>query len=197
MLEARQLSFRYHATRPWIFENVNIRIAPGEIVGLRGESGHGKTTLAKALSGYLTPTGGKVLFHGAPLPRRGYQPVQLIFQHPELAINPRWKAQKALLETGMPPASLLEALSIDATWLNRYPHELSGGELQRLAVARTLNPRTRFLITDEMTSMLDANTQAQIWHCVLDFARQHDVGLLIVSHDAPLLQRLCHRIEAL
>ncbi len=197
MLEARQLSFRYHSTRPWIFENVNVRVAPGEIVGLRGESGRGKTTLAKTLAGYLPPTAGDVRVNSLPLPRRGYQPVQLIFQHPELAINPRWKAQKALLETGMPPAPLLEALSIDAAWLNRYPHELSGGELQRLAVARTLNPRTRFLITDEMTSMLDANTQAQIWSAVLDFAHRNDAGLLVISHDAALLDRLCHRIELL
>ncbi len=195
MLEARDISFRYHAGLPWIFQHMHLEIQAGEMVGLSGDSGSGKTTLARVLSGYLPPSSGEVLLDGDRLPEQGYVPVQLLFQHPEQAVNPRWKARKILAEGSPPSEDLLEMLSIDPAWLDRFPHELSGGELQRLAVARALGPETRYLIADEMTSMLDANTQAQIWHTVTRYVRNHHLGILIISHDKALLSRLCHRIE--
>ncbi len=193
MLLANDLSFRY-PRQDWILQNFNMEIAPGEVVGLLGPSGFGKTTLSKLLAGYLSPTAGHVMINHAPLPRSGYCPVQLIFQNPELAVNPRWRIQQILAEKQMPEPSLLEALGIHSGWLNRYPHELSGGELQRVAVARVLNPTTSYLIADEMTAMLDANTQALIWHRVLDYALVQNLGLLVISHEAALIQRLCNRV---
>jgi peptide/nickel transport system ATP-binding protein/Fe3+-transporting ATPase len=195
MLEAKNISFRYNSDLPWLFQHIDLEIQAGEMVGLSGDSGKGKTTLAKVLAGYLPPSSGEVLVDGGKLPEKGYFPVQLLFQHPEQAVNPRWKARKILAEGSPPPGELLAMLSIDSAWLDRFPHELSGGELQRLAVARALGPNTRYLIADEMTSMLDANTQAQIWHVVSCYARDHDLGVLIISHDKTLLHRLCHRIE--
>lgn len=197
MLKGEQLSFRYAANRPWILEQVTLALTPGEIVGLYGPSGRGKTTLAKLLAGYLLPSAGQVRIDDQSLPVRGYCPVQLIFQHPELAINPRWRIEQVLHEGYSPPVALLDALSIDDGWFSRWPHELSGGELQRIAVARALGPQTRYLIADEMTAMLDANTQAQIWHAVLAHARQQQVGVLVISHEAPLLERLCGRVVEL
>ena len=79
-------------------------------------------------------------------------------------------------------------------WLTRWPHELSGGELQRFCVARSLGPDTRFLIADEMTTMLDAITQAQIWRAVLEIAKKREMGIVVVSHDMKLIQRLCQRV---
>ncbi len=194
MLKGEQLAFRYGADKPWILHQIDIEIAPGEAVGLSGPSGQGKTTLAKVLAGYIKPTAGHVTVARQPLPIRGYCPVQLIFQHPELAVNPRWRIDQILHEGFSPPIALLDALSIDSNWLTRWPHELSGGELQRLAVARALGPSTHYLIADEMTAMLDANTQAQIWQVVLAHARQHHLGLLVISHEAPLIKRLCDRV---
>lgn len=115
--------------------------------------------------------------YGLPLPLHGYCPVQLIFQNPELTVNPRWRIHQVLAEQ-MPDRLLLDALGIHPGWLDRYPHELSGGELQRIAVAPVLNANTRYLIADEMTAMLDANTQALIWRMVLDYARSQQLDLV-------------------
>ncbi|MDW7991244.1 MAG: ATP-binding cassette domain-containing protein [Anaerolineae bacterium] len=197
MLEGKGLGFRYGPRRPWVLRDVSISVAPGEVVGLRGPSGQGKTTLAKILAGYLRPVEGQVWVDGQALPQRGYCPVQLIFQHPELAINPRWRMARVLNEGYTPPPDLLEALNIEPGWLTRWPHELSGGELQRFAVARALGPQTRYLIADEMTTMLDANTQAQIWQVVLAHARQRRIGVLAISHDQTLLARISDRILTL
>jgi peptide/nickel transport system ATP-binding protein/Fe3+-transporting ATPase len=119
--------------------------------------------------------------------------VQLVFQNPELSVNPRWRIDRILREGHPPQLQYLNALGIHPGWLTRYPHELSGGELQRVAIARVLNRQTRYLIADEMTAMLDANTQALIWQVILEFARQNQVGVIAISHDRPLLERLCQR----
>lgn len=191
MLVGKQLTFRHSPRHPWILRDFNMVITPGEIVGLTGPSGFGKTTLGKLLAGYLTPITGRVTVDNQLLPLRGYCPVQLIFQNPELAVNPRWRIRQILQEGCIPAPDLLNALGIHKNWLNRYPHELSGGELQRIAVARVLNPATRYLIADEMTAMLDANTQALIWQAVLNYVRTYRVGLLVISHESALLTRLC------
>jgi ABC-type dipeptide/oligopeptide/nickel transport system ATPase subunit len=197
MLEADGLAFRYANNAPWLFRGVDIRIAPGEIVGLPGPSGRGKSTLAKILAGYLRPVEGSVLVDGHPLPDKEFCPVQLLFQHPELAVNPRWKIAEILREAGEPDKAMLDVLGVDPAWSPRYPHELSGGELQRVCLARALDARTRYLLCDEMTSMLDALTQAGIWKAVLAAVRERGLGLLVISHDHDLVSRLCQRTISL
>ncbi|MGB7247381.1 MAG: ATP-binding cassette domain-containing protein [Phormidesmis sp.] len=193
MLKGNHLWFRYGNQQPWIVKNRNLTVSPGEILGLMAPSGYGKTTLGKLLAGYLSPTKGTVTIEERSLPKKGYCPVQLVFQNPELSVNPRWRIRQILQEGHPPDSAYLEALGIHPGWLSRYPHELSGGELQRIAIARILNPFTQYLVADEMTAMLDANTQALIWQAVLSFAEKQQVGLVVVSHDASLLQRLCDR----
>ena len=194
MLKGNNLWFRYRKQLPWVVEARSLAIAPGEILGLMAPAGYGKTTLGKLLAGYLQPSRGTVSVNGQALPKRGYCPVQLVFQNPELTVNPRWRIRQILEESHPPASHWLEAFGIYPGWFNRYPHELSGGELQRVAIARILNPATRYLIADEMTAMLDANTQALIWQGVLTFVRQQQVGLVVISHDEPLLRRICDRI---
>ena len=128
---------------------------------------------------------------------RGCCPVQLIGQHPETAVDPLLRLGDTLYEAGPVEEEVLEALHIAPAWLDRYPTELSGGELQRFCIARALRPETRFLLCDEITAMLDLVTQAQIWEFLLDVASRRDLGLLIVSHQSLLLEKLCTRIEQL
>lgn len=120
--------------------------------------------------------------------------MQLIFQHPEKAVNPKWKMNQILTESFNPPKELLDYIGIKDEWLNRYPNELSGGELQRFCVIRALSKDTKFLIADEMTTMLDAITQAQIWNVVLDYIKQNNIGLIVISHEKSLIQRICDRV---
>ncbi|MEM6353829.1 MAG: ATP-binding cassette domain-containing protein [Cyanobacteria bacterium P01_F01_bin.86] len=199
MLKGEGLWFRYGSKLPWVVRDQSLAIMPGEIIGLMAPSGYGKTTLGKLLAGYLRPTQGHVMLDENPLPSRGYCPVQLVFQNPELSVNPRWRIDRILREGHPPQQQILDALGIHSGWMTRYPHELSGGELQRIAIARILNRNTRYLIADEMTAMLDANTQASIWQVVLEFARQYHVGVIIISHNKPLLRRICqgHSIKLL
>ncbi|WP_028553068.1 ABC transporter ATP-binding protein [Paenibacillus sp. UNC451MF] len=193
LLEAQQIGFRYDKG-PWLFRSVDIAINPGEVVGLVGPSGCGKTSLGRILAGFEKPQEGSVKLGGKPLPASGFHPVQLVFQHPEKAVNPRWTMRRMLQEGGEPDKGLLSSLGIEPDWLSRWPNELSGGELQRFCVARALGTGTRFLIADEMTAMLDAITQAQIWHAVLAEASRRDIGILVVSHERKLIDRICSRV---
>ena len=193
-LEAKNVSFRYRETFPWILRDVSLSVEKGERVGLVGPSGFGKSTLLRLMAGYLKPAAGEILLDGKPLPLKGVCPVQLIYQHPEKAINPRWKMKKVLEESGMFRKDVMDALGIEAEWLNRYPRELSGGELQRFCVARSLFEGTQFLLADEMSTMLDVITQAQIWNLMLREVKERQLGLLMVTHNRALAGRVCDRL---
>ena len=193
-IEARNVSFRYGEKSPWILKDVSLKVEEGERVGLIGPSGYGKSTLVKILAGYLRPLEGEILLDGKPLPEKGISPVQLSYQHPEKAINPRWKMKKVLEESGMCREEVMDALGIEREWLQRYPRELSGGELQRFCVARSLFHGTHFLFADEMSTMLDVITQAQIWNLMLKEVTQRRLGLLMVTHNSNLAKRVCTRM---
>ena len=196
-LEANNIAFRYPAGSEWVLRNVSIKINAGERVALVGPSGCGKSTLAKILSGYMRPTEGEVRLDGAPLPLKGFCPVQMIHQHPELSVNPRHKMGRILHEAWCPDQALLREMGIEEAWLSRWPNELSGGELQRFCIARVLCPETRFLICDEISTMLDVITQAQIWQIVQDIAAKNGLGLLVVTHNKSLAGRVCERTISL
>ena len=132
-----------------------------------------------------------------PLPGSGYCPVQMIWQHPEQAVNPRVRMQTVLQEGDSISERVIEGLGIERDWRNRYPGELSGGELQRFCIARALGERTRFLIADEISTMLDPITQSQIWNFLLAEVKERKIGLLVVSHDEKLMEQVCDRIMRL
>lgn len=196
-LEARNISFRYNKDGPWILKNVSLTVKAGERVALVGPSGYGKSTLAKILSGYERPVSGEVLWDNKPLPEQGYCPVQMVYQHPEKAVNPRWKMERILKEGWNPDELTLKELGIEKAWLKRWPSELSGGELQRFCIARVLGPDTKFLICDEISTMLDVITQAQIWQKVLAVAEKNHLGMLVVTHNMALAKKVCNRIVEL
>ena len=193
ILEANNISFGYVSGKN-ILEGVNFHIYSEERVGIVAESGYGKSTFAKILAGYLPPKSGKVLLDGKEIKNQGFYPVQLIYQHPEKSINPKWKIKRALSENGTPDKKLLEILGIKDIWLDRYPNELSGGELQRIAIARAITKDTKFLIADEITAMLDGITQAQIWHSLISLSNEKNIGMIIITHNIALAKRICTRI---
>jgi peptide/nickel transport system ATP-binding protein len=113
--------------------------------------------------------------------------VQLVLQQPERAIDPRWTVRQALAATGAELDGVDERL-VHPGWLDRYPHEISGGELQRVNLARALLVRPRYLVADEISASLDAVTQARIWTLLLEHCREAGIGVLAISHDRPLLE---------
>ena len=173
-LEAQDVSFRYPCGRE-LYRGLSLAVGPGERVALTAPSGRGKTTLCRLLAGYLEPSVGRVLADGEPVRpvarlRGEASPVQLLPQHPELAFDPRVRL-----------------------WLARRPHELSGGELMRLAMVRALSVRPRYLIADESTAMLDAVTQAELWHVLMGLQERDGWGLVLVSHSPALVGRVATR----
>lgn len=192
-LEGNNLYFRYDRNKPWILEDVSIKIEKGQSLAVSAPSGFGKTTLALLLAGYLEPVKGEILLDGRPLPRKGFCPVQLILQHPEKAINPRWRLRRILEESGQQKEEVLDAFGIERGWLDRFPRELSGGELQRFCVARALLCGADYLICDEISTMLDAITQAQLWKVILEEARRREMGILAITHNQHLARRIAEK----
>lgn len=193
-LEAKNIYFKYERKQPWILEDRSLKVEKGERLAIFAPSGYGKTTLAMMLAGYLEPTKGEILLDGKPLPKNGVCPVQLIYQHPEKAINPRWRLKRVLEESGELREDVLAAFGIENAWLDRFPRELSGGELQRFCVARALMSGADYLICDEISTMLDVITQAQIWNVVLEEAEKRNMGIIAVTHNKHLAERIATRI---
>lgn len=194
-------------------DGVSLAVAPGAAVGLVGESGSGKTTLARIMAGLIAPDAGRVHWQGQPVGRlpRGIRKafrrdVQYVFQNPTSALNPRQRVARIL---DAPLAALfglsrderrlqaVEALgwvAMSHRMLERYPHELSGGQAQRVAIARALAVRPRLLILDEPVSALDLSVQAQILELLGRLRRELQLAYLFITHDLAVVERLCEQI---
>ncbi len=189
-LKAKDITFKYGNKK--ILDKVNFEIETGQRIGIVAPSGFGKTTFARIIAGYEKGYSGTVETDAQR--QEGYNPVQLMFQHPERAVNPKWNMERTVNESWQPPKELYDEMGIKDEWLKRYPNELSGGEIQRFCVIRALNPKTKFLIADEMTTMLDAITTAQIWNVVIKRAERGDIGLLVISHEKSMLDYVCTKV---
>lgn len=188
-LTGENLSFSYGATP--LIRDYSITLAEDRILGLHGYSGTGKSTLARLLTGYLTPTGGRVLVDGAPVAHGTFHPAQLIQQHPERAADPRWRLSRVVENIDR---DTLDHLGIQPEWLTRRALEVSGGQLQRISIARALDPRTRYLVADEITTMMDGLLQADIWAKLVAAVRERNLGMLVVSHDRDLMRHVCDEV---
>ena len=197
MLEARGITYAHPGAARPLYQGFDLAVAPDERVALCAPSGFGKTTLCRLLAGYERPQAGEILVDDAPLPRRGACPAQMIWQHPEAAVDPRMRMGATLAEAGEVPLRLLDDLGIQKRWLSRYPHELSGGELQRFCIARALAANPRYLVADEVSTMLDAVTQAQIWRFLVDETARRGIGVVFVSHSPALTDRVATRVVRL
>ena len=198
LLEAKNISFKYGKDTRQILDDFRMSVESHERVGIIAPSGFGKTTFCKILAGYEKPDSGEVLLDGKPLASyKGYCPVQMIWQHPEQVVNPRLHLKKVLEEGDEIDERIIRGLGIEDDWLNRYPGELSGGELQRFCIARALGKGTKFILADEITTMLDLITQSQLWSFLVKEVQEREIGLLAVSHHMPLLENVCTRLQKL
>ena len=197
-LKAENLSFSYENGGRHVLTRISLKIEPGERVGLVAPSGYGKTTLCRLLAGYERPEEGTVEIDSIPIENiRGCMPVQLIWQHPEQAVNPRLRMRNVFEEGDQVETELIKKLGIEPDWMNRFPTELSGGELQRFCIARALGKRTRFLLADEISTMLDLITQSQIWHFLMEETQRRGIGMIVVSHSPELVEKVCTRVVEL
>jgi len=200
--------------KTFAIRGVDIEIHEGETYALVGESGSGKTTLGRVLLMLIPPTDGMITCNGEDIIHKTdselvsfRRKMQIIPQHPEDAFNPRWKVSRSILEpyrihnglSALPSKKenllkLLEQTGLDPDYANRYPHQLSGGELQRAAIARTIALEPSFIVCDEPTSMLDVSVQASIIHLLKDIQKKTRVAFLFITHDIRLARIVGDRI---
>ena len=192
ILEARDITYGYQKDKP-ILEHYNLEVHSGERVALSAPSGFGKTTFCQLLAGYSEPWSGQILLDGKPLPKKGYCPVQMIWQHPERSVDPAMRIGDTLAQCPDLDPLVVEGLGIEKDWYHRFPGELSGGEIQRFCIARALGRETKFIIADEISTMLDLITQSQIWQFLLEETKRRDIGMVFVSHSAPLTELVATR----
>lgn len=190
MLEARNVSATFG--KRLVFEGVSLRLNSASVYCISGPSGCGKTTLGRILAGLNRPVKGDVLFNDRSPSSGERWPVQYLYQSPLTAMNPRWKIGKIIAESGPVDREMAIVLGVEADWDDRYPHELSGGQLQRVSILRALGAKPAFLIADEITSALDPIAQAQIWQLLLTLAEKQSLGIVAISHDESLLSRISH-----
>ena len=183
-------------------QDVSFQIARGECFGLVGESGCGKTTLAGMVTGILKPTKGQVLYKGEPMKN----PVQMVFQDPYASLNPRMKVEELLeepllLNTPLTKTQrreraeeMLKLVGLQAKDLDKYPGSFSGGERQRIGIARALIPGAGLIVCDEPVSALDVPTQEQILKLLEEIQKKTGVSYLFISHDLNIGKRISHRV---
>lgn len=222
-LEVRDLTLRFETRslfksrrrRVDALGGVSLQLARGETLGIVGESGSGKTTLGRCLARFASPTSGEIFIDGQPVGRlsgpaaRAYRKrVQMVFQDPFRSFNPRRRIGRTLAEGplnfGAQPAQvhsrmleMLELVSMDPGALDRFPHEFSGGQRQRLSIARALMMEPEILIADEAVSALDVSVQAQILDLLESIRERLGVSILFITHDLRVAARLCHRIAVM
>lgn len=195
--------------------HVSFQIETGQCMGLIGESGSGKSTLAGILAGFQKADVGRVVFIGKDLldakgrTWKNRQYMQMVFQNPKSSLNPRMKIRQNLTEAirYYPDTSIentqarcrevMGLVELPEAYLEKYPGEISGGECQRVSIARAIMRRTEFLICDEITSALDVSVQEKIVELLKNLQREYQMGLLFISHDIALVGSLCSHILVL
>ena len=198
-------------------DGVSFTLRPGETMGVVGESGCGKSTLARGVLRLLDPSAGSVAWLGrdiAKASRKEVQPLrqelQIVFQDPLASLDPRTTIGQSISEpltvfrpdvdaTGKEAAAreIMERMGLDPAMVNRYPHELSGGQNQRVGIARAMILRPKLVVCDEAVSALDVSVQAQILDLLIDLQKEFGLAMMFISHDLSVVREICHRVMVL
>ncbi len=206
LLKLQSVSRDFDVSRPWLnrvlereprrmlraVDRVSFELAKGETLGLVGESGCGKSTVARLIAGLYTPTEGTIEFRGTRL--------QMIFQDPYASLNPRWRVQEIIaepmkfLQHKRPVAELLVQVGLSPDDASKYPHEFSGGQRQRISIARALAGEPELLICDEPTSALDVSVQAQILNLMAELQERLGLTYLFISHNLAVVSLVADRV---
>ncbi|KQR40047.1 MULTISPECIES: ABC transporter ATP-binding protein [Microbacterium] len=211
VLDARDVVVRYPGSPPVVaVDGVSLTVAPGETVALVGESGSGKSSLARAVVGIEKLAGGEVRFRDAPVTPLGIRRrnvaltgIQMVFQDPSTSLNPRRRVGDQIADgiatarargaEGSTVAEWLERVGLPTEVATRFPHQFSGGQKQRLAIARALAARPSLLVADEPISALDASTQTSVAGLMRDLVAESGAGMLFISHDLAVVRRIADR----
>ena len=206
LLSLERVSRDFDVSRPWLnrvleheprrvlraVDGVSFEVESGETLALVGESGCGKSTVARLIVGLYAPTEGRVVFHGRRL--------QMIFQDPYASLNPRWRVRDIVgepirfLGTGARVEELLVQVGLSPDDGDKYPHEFSGGQRQRISIARALGGEPDFLVCDEPTSALDVSVQAQILNLMSDLQSRLGLTYLFISHNLAVVSQVADRV---
>ena len=190
-------------------DGVSLDIAAGETLGLVGESGSGKSTLGNVVAGLQRPTNGTMRFDGKPLDRASRRAIQIVFQDPFGALDPRMPVSAIIAEPlrigrlgtraerRARVAALVRQVGLPGDALNRYPHEFSGGQRQRIAIARALAPAPRLIVADEPLSALDVSIQSQVLNLMREMQERLALAYLFISHDMAVVNHLADRVAVL
>ena len=232
LLEVRDLARDFDVSRPWLnrvlegshrqilkaVDGVSFTIDRGLTLSLVGESGCGKSTVARLICGLYAPSRGSVLFDGVDLASIGNRTAmlamrrrfQMIFQDPYASLNPRWRVGRIIAEPirshdlikdeaalGKRVGELLSDVHLSPQDGDKYPHEFSGGQRQRISIARALSSNPEFLVCDEPTSALDVSVQAQILNLMKDLQREHGLTYLFISHNLAVVSHISTRVSLL
>lgn len=211
VLDAKDVVVRYPGSPPVVaVDGVSLTVAPGETVALVGESGSGKSSLARAVVGIEKLAGGEVRFRDAPVTPLGIRRrnvaltgIQMVFQDPSTSLNPRRRVGDQIADgiatarargaEGSTVAEWLERVGLPTEVATRFPHQFSGGQKQRLAIARALAARPSLLVADEPISALDASTQTSVAGLMRDLVAESGAGMLFISHDLAVVRRIADR----
>ncbi len=205
-VEDAEVTFGHGSGAVKALDGVSLTIAPGEIVAVVGESGCGKTTLARAVLGLQPLSGGEIELGGERVTgvrRDAAETVGMVWQDPYASLNPRWKVGRSAVEPAriagkrVAVEGLFETVGLRPDFAGRYPHEMSGGQRQRVAIARALALRPPLVICDEPTSALDLSIRAQILNLLKDVRVATGAAFLYISHDLTTVRFLAHRVAVM
>ncbi|KTT11671.1 peptide ABC transporter ATP-binding protein [Pseudomonas oryzihabitans] len=215
LLELQGVEVRYPVGRDWLgrskgqahaLNGIDLRLFPGETLGVLGESGCGKSTLAQVLMGLVEPVRGTLEATGST---HGQRNIQIVFQDPQSSLDPRlpvWKliteplvvrGRKSTAELRTVAQRLARQVGIRPEYLDRYPHQFSGGQRQRIAIARALSSDPDVIILDEPTSALDISVQAQILNLLAQLQRERGLTFVLISHNVSVVRHLAGRVAVM
>ena len=206
LIQAENIVKCFHEKKQQVLavDHVSLHLDEGEILGIIGESGSGKSTILRLLSGIIQPDEGQVTLFGKSLDRKDrsrFRNIQMIFQDARASFDKQYTIEQSLNEVrkylnpnALENRFLLQEVGLDASFAKKYPYEMSGGECQRAAIARALVCDPRVLLCDEITSALDVITQEKICNLLTHLCHQHHISAIFVSHDLPLISNLCNRV---